>query len=344
MLNAKLLEAKGSYRIVLEELTVPARYRAVGYDTYVPTRCVLPHRMSAPAADPIPCDVRKPHKVGNLRTYLQGNPKSIRCLGPCNSSKRVTAKWIPLEEAQARINDVSPDFQIDAETYQSFSKECVITHASCGHRHAVSPIAFENSPRCDVCDRDPGPVNAWHRVANLQDYDRYLEACCSRELDPEAQIQNETMFARRFEEGTSEHKIHLRCRNHPEQKIRVRVKWATRIRGGCCSRSAADSRVKYTAAYLSPLLAKIKIKIDREKSGISEDSAAIPLDRKLHLTCGLHGALERPMTTYTLVWCFINTIIYTQLWPLLHARLSRGWPRRSWSNEMAWRYRHYGYR
>ncbi|MBB6082480.1 VOC family protein, partial [Castellaniella defragrans] len=36
-------------------------------------------------------------------------------------------------------------------------------------------------------------------------------------------------------------------------------------------------------------------------------------------------------TEFSLVWCFINTIIYTQLWPLLHARLSRGWPRRSWS-------------
>jgi hypothetical protein len=300
MLNADLLDAKGGYRIVLEELTVPARYRAVGYHGYVPTRCVLPHRMSAPAAAQIPCDLRKPHKVGNLRTYLQGKPKSIRCLGPCNSSKRVTAKWISLREAQTRIDDVSSNFQIDAETYQTFSKECMITHASCGHRHVVPPIAFENNPRCDVCDHDPGPVHAWHRVATLQDYDRYLKARCSRELDPEAQVHNEKMFARRFEEGAQKHEIHLRCGNHPEQKVRVCVKWVTRTRGGCCRRSAADSKVKYTAAYLSPLLAKIKIKIDREKSGISEGSAAIPVDQKLHLTCELHGALRRTMTTYTL--------------------------------------------
>ncbi|MBB6084624.1 hypothetical protein HNR28_002671, partial [Castellaniella defragrans] len=41
--------------------------------------------------------------------------------------------------------------------------------------------------------------------------------------------------------------------------------------------------------------------------------------------------LDPALLPAALVWCFINTIIYTQLWPLLHARLSRGWPRRSWS-------------
>lgn len=301
MLNAELAGTGGGYRIVLEELTVPTRYSAVGYHTSLPTRCVLPHRISALAAVSIPCDMRKPHRVGNLRTYLQGKPKSIRCLGPCNSSKRVIARWTALEKAQARIDAVASEFKIDAETYHSFSKKCVITHNRCGHRHLIAPIALENYPRCDICDHDPGPVHAWRRVATLQDYDGYLKARCSRELDPEAQDYNERIFACRFEDGVPQHEIHLRCGFHPEQKVLVCVKWATRVRGGCCRRSAADSRVKYTAAYLAPLLANISLIIDREKSCISDDSYAIPEDQDLYLTCILHGPLKRPMNTYTLI-------------------------------------------
>jgi len=302
MLNAELADARGGYRIVLEELAVPARYSAVGSHTSLPTRCVLPHRISASAmASPIPCDMRKPHRVGNLRTYLQGKPKSIRCLGPCNSSKRVIARWTALEKAQARIDAVGSEFKIDAETYSSFSKKCVITHTRCGHRHLISPIALEKYPRCDVCDHDPGPVHAWRRAAMLQDYDGYLKARCSRELDPEAQPHNERMFARRFEDGVPKHEIHLRCGNHPKQKVPVCVRWATRLRGGCCRRSAAESRVKYTVAYLSPLLLDVNLAIDREKSCISDDSCAIPEDQDLYLTCVLHGPLKRPMNTYTLV-------------------------------------------
>ncbi len=300
MLNAELERAQGSYRIVLEELTVPARYSVVGYHDSVPTRCVLPHRMSTPAAAPILCGLRKEHRVGNLRTYLEGHPKSIRCLGPCNSSKRVVARWMGPETAQARIDAVAAGFKIDAETYQSFSKECVIAHTPCGHRHRIPPIALVGSPLCDVCDHDPGPARAWCRVATLRDYDRYLKAHSFRELDPEAEAHNEKIFACRFEVGSPKHEIHLRCKVHPDQKIQICVKWANRVRGGCCRRSAADRRAKYTAAYLSPLLAQIHLVINREKSGISDDTIAISENQKLYLRCELHGPLTRPMTTYLL--------------------------------------------
>lgn len=300
VLNAELEDKRGGYRIVLEELAVPARYSGVGYHDSVPTRCVLPHRMSASAAAPIPCDMRKEHRVGNLRTYLEGHPKSIRCLGPCNSSKRVTAKWMDLEAAQARIDAVASGFKLDAETYQSFSKECVIAHTPCGHRYRMPPIALAGSPLCAVCGPDPGAVRAWHRVATLQDYDQYLKAQSLRELDPEAEVHNQAIFARRFEEGSPSHEIHLRCKIHPEQRIRTCVKRAGRARGGCCRRSAADRRAKYTAAYLSPLLALNHLAIDREKSGIRDDTIAIAEDQKFYLRCAFHGPLKRPMTTYLL--------------------------------------------
>lgn len=296
-LNLKLQENNISYRIDLESMKVADRYSLVKSEKKIRTKCILKVSNERNTSSKI-CGRIKKHKVANLKTLLKGNTeKTIRCLGPCESSNRVKNKRMALSDAQKRLNELDGSkLSIDENEYNGYTSACTIKCEKCGIKYYLSPqyIVYKNV-HCVCCGSEKyWPINI---VAELSDLNIWLKKNTSWELSPDHFNENKESFLNK----SSQSEFYVRCRKHKEVIKKINFASANKLlkHKYCCKKGQQESKQKYNINKLEEMFDG-RISISLEKNNLKSKEEYIDGNKELIIDCPTHGQLEEKFTTYKL--------------------------------------------